>query len=304
VEWTTQSERQPYNGERTRNGNGEGAHAGGNGVDTQIADAGGNGADTQIAPPGGNGVDTQSTQPLPPIPASVPPASMPAPPASMPAPGNSTAVNPAAVPAPPAHHAPAPQATSGYDHCPNCGAAVTGDQRYCLSCGQRRGEPRLPFMDAVVFMDAMKAPQGAQAAAPPPRKPRKISPNAALIAGVGTLLLALGIGVLIGRSGNDTAAAPQQAPIVIKGGTGGTEETATPSGAGETIGGGGNNAGKSKKAIKKENEAAAASGEGAKEILKPSGNVKLPPAKTGVGDKCEKGTAGCQGGEFTGGFFE
>jgi hypothetical protein len=181
---------------------------------------------------------------------------------------------------------------------------VTSDQRYCLNCGHRRGEPRLPFMDAVVFMDAMKAPKDAQAA-PPPKQPRRISPNAALIAGVGTLLLALGIGVLIGRSGSNTAAAPQQAPIVIKGGTGGTGEAATASSAGTTVGGGGKStAGKSKKAVKKEKEAAAASGEGAEEVLKPSGDVKLPPPTTGVGDKCKKGTAGCEGGEFTGNFFE
>jgi hypothetical protein len=180
---------------------------------------------------------------------------------------------------------------------------VTSDQRYCLNCGHRRGEPRLPFMDAVVFMDAMKAPKDVQAA-PPPKQPRRISPNAALIAGVGTLLLALGIGVLIGRSGSNTAAAPQQAPIVIQGGAG-AEETATASSAGTTVGGGGKStAGKSKKAVKKEKEAAAASGEGAEEILKPSGDVKLPPPTTGVGDKCKKGTAGCEGGEFTGNFFE
>jgi hypothetical protein len=255
VEWTTQSEQQPYGGESTY--------------------------------PGGNGVDPQSTQPLP------------AAPAGAPAPGNA-----AVPPVPPAHHAPAPQTTaSGYDQCPSCGAMVTSDQRYCLNCGHRRGEPRLPFMDAVTFMDAMKAPKDAQAA-PPPKKPRKISPNAALIAGVGTLLLALGIGVLIGRSGSDTAAPAQQAPIVIKGG-GGTEEAATASTVGATVGGDkSSTAGKSKKVVKKEKEKAAASGAGAEEVLKPKNGVKLPPAKTGVGDKCEKGTAGCSdSGEFTGNFF-
>ena len=41
-----------------------------------------------------------------------------------------------------------------------------------------------------------------------PKKQRRISPNAALIAGVGTLLLALGIGVLIGRSGDDNGLRP------------------------------------------------------------------------------------------------
>lgn len=274
MEWTTQSEEQLHNG---------------NDIYT-----------------GSNGLDPQSTQPLPTIPAGMPPVD--------PAPGNSTATAPglgaatpghsAAIPAPPAHHTPAPPAASGHEQCPSCGAVVTSDQRYCLACGHRRGEPRLPFMDAVVFMDAMKAPKDAQAA-PPPKKPRRISPNAALIAGVGTLLLALGIGVLIGHAGNNTAAAPQQAPIVIRGGAAGTGETATASSTGTTVGGGGKStAGKSKKAVKKEKEAAAASGEGAEEVLKPSGDVKLPPPTTGVGDKCEKGAAGCEGGKFTGDFFK
>jgi hypothetical protein len=91
---------------------------------------------------------------------------------------------------------------------------------------------------------------------------------------------------------------------VIKGGTSGTEETATASSAGATVGGG-DTTGKSKKAVKKEKQAAAASGKGAEEVLKPSGDVKLPPPTTGIGDKCEKGTAGCSdSGEFNGNFFE
>ena len=158
-------------------------------------------------------------------------------------------------------------------------------------------------MDAVVFMDAMKQPKGVQSA-PPKRKERRISPNAALIAGVGTLLLALGIGVLIGRSGESTSSAPQQAPIVIKGGGTG-EEASTASAAGATVGGGGSStAGKSKKAVKQEKQSAAQSGAGAEEVLKPKADVKLPPPTTGVGDKCEKGSAGCnKGGEFDGSFF-
>jgi hypothetical protein len=221
-------------------------------------------------------------------------------PPDTPTPGNG-----ATAPLPPAYHAPALQTASGYDQCPSCSALVMSDQRYCLACGHRRGDPRLPFMDAVVFMDAMKQPKGAPAA-PPPEQQRRISPNAALIAGVGTLLLALGIGVLIGRSGGETAPPAQQAPIVIKGGTA-TEEAATASTAGTSVGGGGGSegstAGKSKKVVKKEKAKAAASGKGAEEVLKPKSGVKLPPPTTGVGDKCEKGTAGCEGGEFTGSFF-
>jgi hypothetical protein len=187
---------------------------------------------------------------------------------------------------------------SAYEHCASCGAAVLSDQRYCLSCGQRRGDPRLPFMDAVVFMEAMKPP-APTAAAEPSKRSRRISPNAALIAGVGTLLLALGIGVLIGRTGDEGGAstAQQAAPIVIKGG-GGEAQTASTSSA--PIGGG---KGAKAKQTPSSKTAAEVDPKGSEEVLKPADDVKLPPPTTGVGDKCEKGSAGCDGGEFTGDFF-
>ena len=194
-------------------------------------------------------------------------------------------------------HPPAAPANA-YEHCASCGAAVLSDQRYCLSCGQRRGDPRLPFMDAVVFMEAMKQPAPTEAAQPSKRS-RRISPNAALIAGVGTLLLALGIGVLIGRTGDEGggATAQQAAPIVIKGG-GGEATTASTSTA--PIGGGKGAKAKSTPSSKKTAEV---DPKGAEEVLKPADDVKLPPPTTGVGDKCDKGSAGCDGGEFTGDFF-
>lgn len=154
-------------------------------------------------------------------------------------------------------------------------------------------------MDAVVLMDAVKRPQ--QAPPPPQKKVHTgISPNTALIAGVATLLLALGVGVLIGRSGNhavaDTAPA---APIVIHGGS---EESSTASTKGETSTGGATSKAKTKKrkaAAEKEAEAHPA----AEEVLKPAGDVKLAEPKVKVGGKCEQGSAGCEGGEFTGNFF-
>ena len=187
------------------------------------------------------------------------------------------------------------------DNCASCGTPMAADQRYCLQCGQRRGDPRLPFMDAVVLMDAVNRP--AQASPPPPKKERRtgVSPNAALIAGVGTLLLALGIGVLIGRSGHQefaqTAAA---APQVIKVGGAGEEAGATAS-KGNTTGGGAANA-----KTKKQKEAALKEAEthpAAEEIIKPKNGVKLAPPTVKPGDKCEEGAAGCEGGEFTGNFF-
>jgi hypothetical protein len=179
------------------------------------------------------------------------------------------------------------------------------DQRYCLECGQRRGDPRLPFMDAVVFMDAVKRPRdAAQSASPPPSPERRsrMTANASLIAGVATLVLAIGVGVMIGREGgsaSSVAAAP--APQIIKVGGGGEEATTASSAAGKDTGSTG---GKGKK-VKAPEKAVDTSGtsEAAAEILKPAGDVKLPPPTVQPGGECESGASGCKGGEFTGEFF-
>ncbi len=179
---------------------------------------------------------------------------------------------------------------------------VAADQRYCLHCGQRCGEPRLPFMNAVTFMDAMRTPSEAVAGpAPSPQsRRRRLSPNAAMIAGVGTLLLAMGVGVLIGHSGNQTvatnASAPAQVITVHGGGEAETANAAKQASAGANKGKG---AKKASASAKKKAE----TGQGAEEVLKPSAGVKLPPATAQPGSKCESGAAGCKGGEFTGDFF-
>jgi hypothetical protein len=180
--------------------------------------------------------------------------------------------------------------------------AVAADQRYCLHCGQRCGEPRLPFMNAVTFMDAMRAPSEAVAGPAPQLEPRRrrISPNAALIAGVGTLLLAMGVGVLIGHSGNQSVATNAAAPqvITVHGGGEETENTAT-----TNKGNAGSKGGKTNKKAGANAKKKAETGQGAEEVLKPSAGVKLPPATAKPGSKCESGAAGCKGGEFTGEFF-
>jgi ribosomal protein S27AE len=187
------------------------------------------------------------------------------------------------------------------EQCPSCGNAIVADQRYCLHCGQRCGEPRLPFMNATTFMDTMKRPAQAQASPPAPKQRRRLSPNAALIAGVGTLLLAMGVGVLIGHSGNQSVAtnpAPPQV-ITVHGGGGETENTPTATNQKSSGGKGGKKSGKGSASAKKKAE----TGQGAEEVLKPSSGVKLPPATAAPGSKCESGAAGCKGGEFTGEFF-
>jgi len=122
-----------------------------------------------------------------------------------------------------------------------------------------------------------------------------------VIAGVGTLILAMGVGVLIGRSGDHSTTATPAAAQIIKVPAGGGAETTTAS-TGKAAAGGAAK-GKPKKqnaaALKKE----ATTQKGAEEVLKPSAGVKLPPATVKPGGKCTSGTAGCKGGEFTGEYF-
>jgi len=206
----------------------------------------------------------------------------------------------------PAPQPPAPPAPAGATHslaqsgeqCPSCGSQVAAGQRYCLRCGERCGDPRLPFMSAVTFMDAMKSPAASGASAPPPRRQqRRMSPNMALFATIGVLLLAMGVGVLIGRSGNHSVATtPAAAPIVIHGGGEEANAGTTESGASTAKNGGGSKK-VGKKALKKE----ASSQNDTEGVL----HAKVPLVKAGtqLGGACEEGTAGCKGKKFTGEFF-
>lgn len=210
---------------------------------------------------------------------------------------------PQAAPGPP----PPGVAPSSNDLCPNCHARMAPDQRYCLSCGNRRGEPRLPFMDAVAFMEAMHGPPpgaAAPASTPPPRQ--RPSSATALLAGVACLILAIGVGVLIGQSGDSAApVAAKQPNITVNaggGGGGGTEQTQEQGGA--KSGKADANAGKKDKSAEEIDTGENGTSKEAEEFLKPDSDVQLAPPDTGVGDPCEKGTAGCgDSGKFEGNFF-
>lgn len=172
------------------------------------------------------------------------------------------------------------------EQCTNCGARLAADQRYCVECGERRGEPRFSIADTA-------APQAAPAPAAPVRRHARLSPNGTAIAGIGTLLLAMGVGVLIGRTGDHstTSDAGNQPVRVVNVPSAGatTTPTATAAAAGK--------AAKAKKAGK--------SGGGVKGIQTSSvegkPKEKLPPPTVGLGDK-GKG-AGYKNGQFTGDFF-
>jgi hypothetical protein len=100
------------------------------------------------------------------------------------------------------------------------------DQRYCLECGERR----LPASGFLMGGGPVGgAPEPARAAAPPvpPAASGGGAPRGGgalnVIAGVGVLMLAMGVGVLIGRSGNaKPTPAPAQVITVgsVAGGTG------------------------------------------------------------------------------------
>jgi hypothetical protein len=182
-------------------------------------------------------------------------------------------------------------ATTNTDRCPNCGAQMAPDQRYCINCGERRSGGGL--------RDALPRQQ-TPAPAAAPRHKSWLTPSSSLIAGVATLLLALGVGVLIGRSGDNSgkAAAPQVV-TVTGGATGAASTTAgTAAAAGTTKA--------ARTAAKTKHKAAAkakVSGSSSVEATAKKNGVKLPPKVVKVGQKCEKGVKGCQDGKFTGDYF-
>jgi hypothetical protein len=178
------------------------------------------------------------------------------------------------------------------DRCANCGSPLAPDQRYCVECGERRGKTRFSF-------ESLAVPKPAAPAAPkPPRRPR-ISSSFSFILGVATLLLALGVGVLIGHNTNtpkQVAAATPNQTIKVEG-VGGSNSGASNTKASKSTKS--FKAPKTPKLTKKvvQKVQAAAStvlGSGTKNL---SNNVQQQ-----VGQKCSGGN-GCQGGKFTGNFF-
>lgn len=97
--------------------------------------------------------------------------------------------------------------------CAGCGAPLAEDQRYCLSCGTRRADPRVAFQE-VLNRPAPRAhgdPADERVPVAVAGPARDWTPMIALGA-LGGLALVLVIGVLIGKTGfgsDKQAAAPQ-----------------------------------------------------------------------------------------------
>lgn len=103
--------------------------------------------------------------------------------------------------------------------CRACGAPLAADQRYCLQCGTRHGDARLPFLEILARQMPPAEPATTTTTVRqtgPAAWLGRMSANAAAVAGVGCLLLALGVGVLIGGLGSDdSSAASAGAPQII-----------------------------------------------------------------------------------------
>jgi hypothetical protein len=130
------------------------------------------------------------------------------------------------------------QSLQAPESCRSCGARLASDQRYCLNCGQRRGDPRIDFRAHLPGPPA--ATNGAVSASPEPpavvpptaQKPqpqRDYTPLAA-VGGIAVLGLMLLVGVLIGQgSSPSTSTAPQ---VIVPAEVGGDSATASEEGTG------------------------------------------------------------------------
>jgi hypothetical protein len=122
------------------------------------------------------------------------------------------------------------QATDAAAQCVGCGSPLAPDQRYCLECGERR----LPMSS--VLAGGMPGEENRTTApvptSAPPTGAAAGDPNATrngtltVIAGVGVLLLAMGVGVLIGRSGASKQGSATPPVITVAGAASGTATTA------------------------------------------------------------------------------
>lgn len=139
--------------------------------------------------------------------------------------------------------------TLGVEPCPHCGAALALDQRYCLECGAPRTylsgmlleRLRSPSAPGTPTQPSQPPPLGGVAALGPPALPPSSSSSTwqrgnvlTLIAGIGVLLLAMGVGVLIGRSGGSSSATPAPQVISVGGGIGAAGASTTPTTPEET----------------------------------------------------------------------
>ncbi|WP_027006634.1 hypothetical protein [Conexibacter woesei] len=195
--------------------------------------------------------------------------------------------------------------------CSNCGAALATDQRYCLVCGERNGDPRLPVMSGRASLSSPATPAVVTTTTRGPRGGG--STNTALIAGVGTLLVALGVGVVIGRSSdnnNSTAKTPQVitvgAPAAAAAGAAVAGAGASGTTPGDTSGAAASGSSDSRAKDSKNASSDGAKAKDSKSDAKAAtpGNGRVAARKGTVVRLGQRGTGkGYKDGRFTGDFF-
>jgi hypothetical protein len=135
------------------------------------------------------------------------------------------------------------------ESCSQCGAPLAPDQRYCLHCGAPRAHVNGPISSGRTDMASLSHAPGAAGpqvpvggpGVPPVPPGTPLLPSAhpagrnntlALLAGIGVLLLAMGVGVLIGRAGAGSTKVPPTQVISVGGSPAGAATaptTSTPS---------------------------------------------------------------------------
>ena len=153
---------------------------------------------------------------------------------------DTTRTDPAAPPVPAAPALPAAAAVPAaaaprageFGACDQCGAPVDDRQRYCVSCGARR---RHVYDPAARYMATAtgRSRSAARAGHGPATARRRIAPGLGTALVLVAIPLAVGLGVLVGRSGNGDdkllAALRAQKPLVVT--TGGGAAASAPAAA-------------------------------------------------------------------------
>ncbi len=129
---------------------------------------------------------------------------------------------------------PTPAPSPAYEQCEQCGTPVESSQRYCVACGTKRRHVSDP---AAQYLAKAKSATRTRTGAP--ARPRTTTRRANRSLGLGTAFvlavipLAVGLGVVIGRSSNNgddklIAALKAQKPEIIQtSGGGGSSNTAS-----------------------------------------------------------------------------
>lgn len=221
--------------------------------------------------------------------------------------------------APTDEHATADTLTAAVEgRCVNCDSPLAPDQRYCVQCGQRRGRSRFALAGAAP--ETRKSADIRIHSEPPPR--RGSSSGTTVVAGIATLVLALGVGVEIGRLSHNNSPVPAagsskpQVNIYNSGAGSGAGQsavagssTAASAGSSSSKHSAGSHSKHGKQSTtantsstpKPTTSAVKKASSAASSVLGSGGGQSNATVTTG--QSCAAGSAGCQNGHFSGNYF-